>query len=114
MAKYTFILKKNDRDSFSVNKFSMQQIMNALINEDSNNWCCNSPIEIDTLAYHMNKVSQICSLTQFYVNHSFRVTYANILTENRYFAVVPIMSVSCDKSVSSLEIYTRSSDKTNL
>ncbi|CAG2255481.1 KCTD1_15 [Mytilus edulis] len=79
--------------------------------EDSASWYCNSPVGRDTLAQFMNKLSKLCSLSQVYTNHSIRATGATILTESRYFADAQIMSVTGHKSVSSLAIYQRTSDK---
>ncbi|VDI53440.1 Hypothetical predicted protein, partial [Mytilus galloprovincialis] len=50
--------------------------------DDSASWNCNSPVGRDTLAQFMNKLSNLCLLSQVDTNHSIRATGATILTES--------------------------------
>lgn len=78
--------------------------------DDDNCWYQNRPIGRDSLAKFMPKLSKQASLSQIYTNHSCRVTGATILSQSN-FSSAQIMSVTGQKSVSSLAVYQRISSR---
>jgi hypothetical protein len=73
-------------------------------------WFYNKCLGIDMLQSFMKKLSLKYKLSQIYTNHSVRVTGATILSRKKY-ASSQIQAVTGHKSVSSLAIYQRVSDK---
>ena len=58
----------------------------------------------------MSQLSQLCSLSLKYTNHSIRTTGATLLSR-AMFNPAQIMAVTGHKSVSSLSVYQRVSDE---
>ena len=73
-------------------------------------WYYNRPIGVNTLATFMRRLSEKCSLSKTYSNHSVRVTGVTLLRQLR-FGQKQVMSVSGHKSVSSMVVYERVSDE---
>ena len=73
-------------------------------------WYCNRAVGCDKLRTFMKEISVKYGLSQIYTNHSIRVTGATILTRDSY-ASSQIKEVTGHKSVSSLAIYQRVSNK---
>ena len=73
-------------------------------------WYYNRPIGVNTLATFMRRLSEKCSLSKTYRNHSVRVTGVTLLRQLR-FGQKQVMSVSGHKSVSSMVVYERVSDE---
>jgi hypothetical protein len=76
-------------------------------------WFANKPVGRDSLGQFMTKLSKKCDLSQVYSNHSIRVTGATILSRQN-FAASQIMAVTGHKSVSSVSVYQRVSDREKL
>lgn len=76
-------------------------------------WFTKKPIGKDTLSSFMTSLSKKCNLSQIYTNHSIRATGATILSQSM-FSASQIMAVTGHKSVQSLSIYQRVSDREKL
>ena len=72
-------------------------------------WYYNRPIGVNTLVTFMRRLSEKCSLSKIYSNHSVRVTRVTLLRQPR-FGQKQVMPVSGHKSVSSMVVYERVSD----
>ena len=73
-------------------------------------WYNNVPVGKKTLSLFMSQLSQLCSLSLKYTNHSIRATGATLLSR-AMFNPAQIMAVTGHKSVSSLSVYQRVSDE---
>lgn len=72
-------------------------------------WFQNRPIGKSTIAKFMNNICHICDIGKKYTNHCLRVSAINILKSN--FSDKNIMAISGHKSLASLSIYERTSEK---
>ena len=77
--------------------------------DDDSVWYNNIPLGKKTLSSFMSRISELCSLSCKYTNHSIRATGATLLSRSM-FNPAQIMAVTGHKSVSSLAVYQRVSD----
>ena len=73
-------------------------------------WYSNVAVGKKSLSLFMSQLSELCSLSLKYTNHSIRATGATLLSR-AMFNPAQIMSVTGHKSVSSLSVYQRVSDE---
>ena len=86
-----------------------QRPKNSFFEADTT-WYCASPIGEKTLSSFMGNLSSQLNLSRRYTNHSIRATGATLLSRAN-FNNAQIMSVTGHKSVSSLAVYQRVSEK---
>ena len=89
---------------------SLWQRPRLIFSENDDIWFSNSRLGQKTLASFMPYVSKNITLSQLYTNHSVRTTGITALNRS-HFGQKQIMAVSGHKSLSSLAIYERVSDR---
>ena len=77
--------------------------------ENDSIWYQNRPIGKSVISTFMSRICQICDIETKYTNHCLRVTCINMLKAN--FSDADVMSISGHKSLTSLKIYERTTEK---
>lgn len=81
--------------------------------EDLNTWYQNKNLGHNQLSTFMKKISKACRLDTIYTNHCLRVTTCSTL-DNSGFKDKDIMNISGHKSLSSLDVYKRTTEDKRL
>lgn len=78
-------------------------------NDDEATWYQNRPLGVHMISKFMANICNLCNITIPYTNHCLRVSAINIMKNN--FSDADIMSITGHKSINSLKLYERTTEK---